>query len=488
MKIISNFNNLTKYNSSLDKKTNLSKNNSCYINNSISSLDSYYNASNIKLFSKGIGFSASKSIYFEDFEYLQELANDMSCELNTMITPNQLKSVMGKEEFLDILPDMKEENFCAYHDEIDSSNKIKRILNQKNIEKGIYKVDLHSHTRFSDGAGDVSQILENITQYANSLHEKTGEKFIFSITDHDGINGSKEALKLIAENPEKYENIRFVPGIELSFAHETDNPDTPIAVSELLAHCINPYSEKTNKFINQLLSNRKDMIYDTTSDLSSNIKDVKFDANEINYHFINIPQGLYAYSLHYRISNYAQIKQMVTQVANQTNKNPEVLYQELLSKWEKPQYQRTPEEFKTFLKNNNIDTSKLNLSRTDIDTICKKHYPKSQNNKIISSSERTFDEIINFFSNDNKTVLGFAHPAFLTRNYIEPEKALINFVKNSNGLIKTVEKYHQSYHIPIQKGIISKDLVDKTNESTEQLNLINIGGHDNHAPFIIPKQ
>jgi predicted metal-dependent phosphoesterase TrpH len=63
-------------------------------------------------------------------------------------------------------------------------------------------IDLHIHTKASDGIFSPAQVVEVVL--------KLGLK-AFSITDHDTINGFAEAEKLIEGN-----NIEIVPGVELS--------------------------------------------------------------------------------------------------------------------------------------------------------------------------------------------------------------------------------------------------------------------------------
>ena len=66
-------------------------------------------------------------------------------------------------------------------------------------------IDLHVHTNASDGTYSPEELLKKI-------HE-TGIK-IFTVTDHDTINGALEMQKILTS--EKDESIKFVKGIEFS--------------------------------------------------------------------------------------------------------------------------------------------------------------------------------------------------------------------------------------------------------------------------------
>ena len=116
-------------------------------------------------------------------KYLVELAQGLSKELNRNVKPSELESVMTKEEFLREIPKLKEENF---------------VMSAENLKNGTFLADLHSHSNFSDGRASVQEIMEQAANYGDKLNQINGKKFIFALTDHDGVDGVKEALKLIA--------------------------------------------------------------------------------------------------------------------------------------------------------------------------------------------------------------------------------------------------------------------------------------------------
>ncbi|MDZ7763952.1 MAG: PHP domain-containing protein [Melioribacteraceae bacterium] len=66
----------------------------------------------------------------------------------------------------------------------------------------MYKIDLHSHTNYSDGILSPAELVEQASQ--NKITT-------LAITDHDSVNGIKEAI--IAGNDL---GVRVVPGVELS--------------------------------------------------------------------------------------------------------------------------------------------------------------------------------------------------------------------------------------------------------------------------------
>lgn len=77
-----------------------------------------------------------------------------------------------------------------------------------------FKVNLHMHSTMSDGQMTPLEILEQARKRAEQL--PISEKFTFSLTDHDSIEGVKIIAEEITKNPEKYSKLNFIPGLELS--------------------------------------------------------------------------------------------------------------------------------------------------------------------------------------------------------------------------------------------------------------------------------
>ena len=99
--------------------------------------------------------------------------------------------------------------------------------------------------------------------------------------------------------------------------------------------------------------------------------------------------------------------------------------------------------------------------------------------------ENKYKDIVNFATEEN-TLLGLAHPGFTMQNFIEDEilEKLNLFIKNSNGKLKFIEKFHQAY--PIGDSINAEEL-KKYNKIIDKLKLIQIGGRDNHSQNLLPK-
>ena len=92
----------------------------------------------------------------------------------------------------------------------------------------ISRIDLHSHTVYSDGSLTPRELLDN----AKAAHLTT-----ISITDHDTVDGIPEAIKYANEI-----GMEVIPGLEIS----TDIEDREV---HLLGYFINIYDEELKKYL-----------------------------------------------------------------------------------------------------------------------------------------------------------------------------------------------------------------------------------------------
>ena len=97
-------------------------------------------------------------------------------------------------------------------------------------------IDLHIHSEFSDEVGCNLKI-EDLLDSLQATAEDAKGNICFSITDHDSALGSIKAKELIEKHPKIYNNLVFIPGIELT-----------VGIEE------NKYSTITNKKIEKISS------------------------------------------------------------------------------------------------------------------------------------------------------------------------------------------------------------------------------------------
>lgn len=90
------------------------------------------------------------------------------------------------------------------------------------------KADLHTHTNYSDGYNSPKKLIDLAVQKNIEL---------LSITDHDSVNGIKEAAKYAAKC-----GIEIIPGVEIS----TDITDTEV---HILGYFIDPENKELEHYL-----------------------------------------------------------------------------------------------------------------------------------------------------------------------------------------------------------------------------------------------
>lgn len=387
-------------------------------------------------------------------EYVKKLSESLSKYLNKKIEPEQLSSVMSGEELLKELKTMTKENYAA---------------TPENIKNGAFIADLHSHSNFSDGKGEVKDILSNVAQYADYLNKKNGKKFIFALTDHDGVEGVKEALKIISETPEKYKNVKFVTGSEISYIIKSNKTENPYETSELLVYGFNPFDNKVNDFFNNIQLKRKRLAEEYIRDLNQKFGYANFTYEEFARTYLNKNQFMMMNN-QWKVQDYGQTKNAVAGLAGFQNRNKEELYSEIMKKTSgRKQRLCDLREKKLVPQNFGEDSNILQICRS-------KYTPHNSDNCIDFAGENNINDILPVFKDEKNAFGAFAHPYYATERTTEAEKVLSNIVKNSNGFIKATESYHQAY-----KPSVRLEEVEKFNNFIVSRNkLLELGGRDNH--------
>lgn len=383
-------------------------------------------------------------------EYTKALAKSMSADLGQNINPKNLAPVISGKQLLKKLPKLSKNNFT---------------FTPENIENGVYLADLHSHSVHSDGKGQVQRLLDDAAKYADKLYSKTKHKFIFALTDHDTMEGCKEALQIIARDPEKYKNLQFVPGIEVSFAHSSPKSSNSCEMSEVLVFGVNPYSEKVSNFINGIKTKRTNMAKNFISEAEKKCPLTKFSFDEFSNYYEFEKYGNLM-NIHWRAYHYVQTKHAATIQASKTGQNPQIFFDEIMSGVSYPSIPKLRESGRL---SSEADDAK------EFRPILDNFAPHFENGKIIAASENTFEEVIDTFKDEKDVFMAFAHPFYFTEYTGTIQKTLKYFTDKSKGLIKASESYHQAY----TQRVNMKE-VETIQEETEKLNLLNLGGRDNH--------
>lgn len=382
-------------------------------------------------------------------QYAKTLARSIEAVTGKKVSPQSLSCVMSGDELLKILPKLEKKNYNA---------------SSQNMTNGFFKADLHCHSNYSNGNGHVKNLLEDAAEYADILYKKTKQKFIFALTDSDTMDGVKEALEIISSNPGRYKNLRFVPAMEISFAHKSSKSGNPCEMSELLVYGINPYSDKLNKFINNLKNKRILMVNNYINAAFQKCPQTNFNFDEFA-NFYEFKRYGNLMNIHWRVKHYADTKHAVTIQASRSKDNPDVLY-DLIMKENKG-------ASLGLLHENNSVHGDIG-EPFEFNEIFNKYKPHFENGKLIAASENTFEEVIDAFKNEKNIFMAFSRPSYFAELVDNPYQDLKFMTEHSNGLIKASESYYQSYENRINQNNIN-DLQSKT----ESLNLLNIGGRGN---------
>lgn len=200
---------------------NVNKNNNCvsaYCQNSFQKINSFYGRDLISFgILKAIPITEISSRTIRDQKYIKALAKAIQAPVEN------LKSIIGIDEFKLLMKKATKENF-----------------DPKSI---FYMINTHNHTVWSDGKAKVKEILDEAQQRGM----KSGKNFLIGITDHDCLNSAREAIKLISESPEKYNNIRFMVGIEPCLKYENNAILKMPIPFDAVGYCINPFDEITRR-------------------------------------------------------------------------------------------------------------------------------------------------------------------------------------------------------------------------------------------------
>ncbi len=384
-------------------------------------------------------------------EYTKVLAKSMTAATGKKVKPSKLASVMSGDELFKQLPSLKKENYT---------------YTQENAAAGIFRADLHSHSNHSDGDGSVKTILEDAAEYANKLYSKTKQKFIFSLTDHDTVEGVKEALQIISSNPKKYKNLQFVPGIEVSFAHSSPNSTNACEMSEVLVYGINPYSEKVSTFLNNIKTKRENMVKNFIIEAGKRcpLSNLNFEEFSKHYEFEKYGNLM---NIHWRAYHYVQTKHAAAIQAGAIGRDAGQFYEEIVKGMPFP-------TIKTLKESGKLNQSAIDEAPEFRDIIVQ-ITPHFEDGKLIAQSENTFEEVIDAFKDEPEVFMSYAHPFYFTEYTGNIEPTLKYFTEKSKGLIKASESYHQSY-----KERVTPEIIEEIKNQTEKLNLLNTGGRDNH--------
>ncbi len=378
-------------------------------------------------------------------DFHKTLSKGLSEVFETDIPAQNFRNVVSPEEFKNLISGLTAENFLS-HD--------------KNLTRGIYCADLDNQTNFSHGNQTVVDILNKANTFAQKYYEQTGKDFIFAIADTDTLESTQHAVRILGENPEKFKHLKLVPAIKLTFIHKSPELSNYYTNHEMLIYGINPFSKNLISFVDERIAKRREMI-------ETIINEVKKLNPALSYSIMEFAEqnGLKYFS-DFTIPNlFSLLKDYVETKGDSSIKSKPVedVYKEsqnILSQMGKVLIGSQDDDTSNlFIK---FDDDKNPLNST-VNQLFHKFATRfnTQNGEIISSSENTYQGIINCFGKEpQKPVMSLASPFYLTKlfdnnnpQYIDN---ILNFIKDlqssSNGMLYAFESVSPDY----EQGSLSR--------------------------------
>lgn len=142
-------------------------------------------------------FSA-RNIHPIDVKYKEALREGLKDTFGIKCSVDDLRSIAGPMELKEIIGRLKPENY---------------------VPKENYRANFHVHTSKYGNGMTVDDYLYQCKSWADDVakRKQSGDvlpPFSASITEHNEIDDVKDAVAKISQDPEKYENFKFVPGCE----------------------------------------------------------------------------------------------------------------------------------------------------------------------------------------------------------------------------------------------------------------------------------
>lgn len=354
---------------------------------------------------------------------------DISAEnLDFIVTPDELK---------EILPTLKFENYDICNIDANTDN--------------IYCADLNVATNFSKSRRNIFAVLDEVATLADEYNQKTGKKFLFSLTDLDSVGSVKHAIKIMGSEPEKYKNVLFIPSLKMSFTHKvpSENGKVNFINGEMIIMGINPFSPQIAKTLENTSKKRKEMILNFINDINEKYPQLAcsyldfLDSNNMGYdkdH--NIPK------LYDKLREYVLTKSGYGDTTDDS---------ELEKKF--------AETFEKYQAKEKIDSN--------------------GNSTVESPSENSIDTIINLFKDDNSNpIMVISQPFYLSKYYKDDNPNTFNNViaylktiqEKSNGKLMAFESKAPEYRLdeelyrkPTISDFPNDDLLEYTIKDTRSI-------------------
>lgn len=376
--------------------------------------------------------------------YAIELSEGLKTRFGANIPPQNLKSIMTPDEFRKRLPELKERNFQGTYE---------------NVQEGIYCADLDYASNYSNGKENIFDILAKVVEVADEYYSKNpnGKKFIFALTDRDTLQSIQHVIKIVGENPEKFQNIQILPAVKLSFTHEAPESNIGFENSEMLVYGINPFSPDLKNFVDKLSNKRKEMILNFIREVNRLYPEFSYNILEFaEQNNIKYARDYTTVSnLYWRAREYAESKgDTVIRgkkiVPEKVRKEADTIIQELDKIYRGSDEKSIPRYSSTLIDEN----SEINRDIRNVFSSFSTHEDK-EDGKVTSSAESLYGEMIECLSETEgqKPVIAISNPFYLSHYFEKRDTTTFNNVvkfieklqKESNGMLLAFESFAPAY-------------------------------------------
>lgn len=421
-------------------------------------------------FSKIFSLKPPTQVPDKPFEIPKPYTADVTKGLNSMLGYNFstdcLKCLLDPDELRKIIPNLNCENFQ---------------YNKRNVENGIYCADLDYQTSFSDGQENIFDILDDVALLADEHMKQTGKPFIFALTDRDSLEGLQHAIRIIASDPDKYKNVRFVPGIKLSFAHEAPNSNLGYESSDMLIYGINPFSENLISFVESTIQKRKAMTVDFIKKINELYPEFAYSVVEFaKQNRIKYKKDFAISNLYWRAREYAETKgdtaiRGISMVPEDILKDA----QDILNELHKVYLGSSQKGFSA-LGSSIIKDDEVNKSIKQVFDEYSTHYDEDVQ-KVVSSDDNLYQDMIECLSKEPiQPVLAICDPYYFSHYFQGEDKfnQVIEFfktlIKNSKNMLYAFESVSPRYS---KDTTLTADQIKQFNKlMRDNLSLYEVGG------------
>ena len=251
-------------------------------------------------------FKKTMEAFPDDFAYIKNLAKHMGIKEGEEY---KLNSVMGKSQLQKLLDEFTPADFSIGKDFDGARNMT-------------FRVNLHNHTTASDGKLTVEQFLEQARKYADRIAQNTQSDdkppFTIAITDHDTLDGCRDALNILAADPEKYKNLKVVLGSEISVSNcDAEIVSRPLNF-ELVGYCQNPYDEKLVKILDNIQQTRQKNVEQFLEKITDKFPEFNLNIDEAKEFHANL-RTMRTNGVLYLAGDYARFKIALTEYVKRIN-------------------------------------------------------------------------------------------------------------------------------------------------------------------------